>query len=91
MHHVVNSVYLHERPLYLDHVYSSEATAIQTPNSKPKENWKTEKERKTFYFNDLETYTAFTLNGFDGQKRNLTFAKTDFQVSKLKFQSCNFT
>jgi len=36
-------------------------------------------------------YAAFTLNGFDDQKRNLTFVKTDFQVSKLKFHSCNFT
>jgi len=28
---------------------------------------------------------AFTLNGFDDKEQNLTFVKTDFQVSKLKF------
>jgi len=33
---------------------------------------------------------VFTLNGFDDQKRNLTFVKTDFQVSKLNFPACNF-
>jgi len=33
---------------------------------------------------------AFTLNGFDDQERDLTFVKTDFQVSKLKFHACNF-
>jgi len=31
-----------------------------------------------------------TLNGFDDQERNLMFAKTDFQVLKLKFHACNF-
>jgi len=36
------------------------------------------------------TNAAFTLNGFDNQERNLTFVKTDFQVSKLKFYACNF-
>jgi len=34
---------------------------------------------------DVLTYAAFTLNGFDDQERNLTFAKTNFQVLKLKF------
>jgi len=32
----------------------------------------------------------FTLNDFDNQKRNLTLVKMDFQVLKVKFQSCNF-
>jgi len=36
------------------------------------------------------TYAVFTLNGFDNQERKLTFAKTDFQVLKLKFHACNF-
>jgi len=36
------------------------------------------------------TYATFIVNGFDNQERNLTFVKTDFQVSKLKFYSCNF-
>jgi len=35
-------------------------------------------------------YAAFTLNGFDGQERNLTFVKADFQVFKRKFHACNF-
>jgi len=34
--------------------------------------------------------TAFTLNGFDNQERNLTFVKTFFEVLKLKFHACNF-
>jgi len=34
--------------------------------------------------------TAFTLNDFDDQKRNLMFVKTDFQVLQLKFYACNF-
>jgi len=38
----------------------------------------------------LESYAAFTLNGFDDQERNLTLVKTGFQVSKLKFHACNF-
>jgi len=29
------------------------------------------------------------LNGFDNQEQHLMFVKTDFQVSKLKFYSCN--
>jgi len=33
---------------------------------------------------------AFTLNSFDDQERNLTFVKTNFQVLKLKFHTCNF-
>jgi len=36
-------------------------------------------------------YAAFALNGFDDQIRNLTFVKTDFQVLKLKFHTCNFS
>jgi len=36
------------------------------------------------------TYAAFSLNGFDDGKRNLTFVKTDFQVLKFKFRTCNF-
>jgi len=28
--------------------------------------------------------------GFDDRERNLTFAKTDFQILKLKFYACNF-
>jgi len=36
------------------------------------------------------SYAAFVLNGFEDQERNLTFVKTDFQVSKLKFYACNF-
>jgi len=36
------------------------------------------------------TYVAFTHNGFDDQKRNLMFVKTDFQVLKLKFHAYNF-
>jgi len=35
-------------------------------------------------------YTAFTLNGFVDQERNLTFVKTDYQVLKLKFLACSF-
>jgi len=35
-------------------------------------------------------YAAFTLNGFDDQKRNLTFVKTDFRVLKVKFHTSNF-
>jgi len=37
--------------------------------------------------NDLaeNAYSAFILDSFDYQKRNLTFVKTDFQVLKLKF------
>jgi len=38
----------------------------------------------------VQSYAAFTLNGFDDQKRNLTFVKTDFQVLKFKFYGCNF-
>jgi len=36
-------------------------------------------------------YAAFTLNGFNDQKRNLTFVKTYFQVLKLKFYRCNIS
>jgi len=32
-----------------------------------------------------KSYAAFTLSGFVNQERNLTFVKTTFQVSKLKF------
>jgi len=32
---------------------------------------------------------AFTLSGFDNQERNLTFVKTAFRVSKLKFLACS--
>jgi len=31
-----------------------------------------------------------TLSSFDDQERNLTFVKTDFQVLKPKFHTCNF-
>jgi len=31
------------------------------------------------------TYVAFTLNGFDDQKRNQTFVKTDFQDLNSNF------
>jgi len=41
-------------------------------------------------FKFCQINAAFTLNGFDDQERNLTFAKTDFQVLKLKFRACNF-
>jgi len=37
-----------------------------------------------------ESNASFTLNGFDDQKRNLTFVKTGFQVLKLKFHACSF-
>jgi len=37
----------------------------------------------------LESYTAFTLSGFDDQERSLTFVKTAFQVLKLKFLGCS--
>jgi len=37
-----------------------------------------------------KSYAAFTLNGFDDQKRKLPFVNTDFQVLKLKFYACNF-
>jgi len=36
------------------------------------------------------TYAAFTLNGSDDQKRNLTYVKMDFSSLKLKFHACNF-
>jgi len=36
------------------------------------------------------TNAAFPLNGFDDQERNLKSVKMDFQVSKLKFNNCNF-
>jgi len=39
---------------------------------------------------DQKIYAAFTLNGCDDQERNLIFVKTDFQVLKLKFHTCNF-
>jgi len=32
-------------------------------------------------------FYALHLCGFDYQERNLTYVRTDFQVSKLKFQS----
>jgi len=35
------------------------------------------------------TNTAFTFSGFDNQERNLMFAKTAFQVLKLKFFACS--
>jgi len=35
-----------------------------------------------------DTNAAFTFNGFDDEERNFTIAKTDFQVSKLKFHAC---
>jgi len=38
----------------------------------------------------IMSYAAFTLNGFDDQARNLTSVKTDFQVLKLQFHACNF-
>jgi len=38
---------------------------------------------------ETKSYAAFTLNGFDNQKRKLTFAKTDFQILKLKFHACS--
>jgi len=34
-------------------------------------------------------YAAFTLSGFDNQKRNLTFVKTAFQVLKLQILACS--
>jgi len=34
-------------------------------------------------------YTAFILDGFDDQERNLMFVKTGFQVLKLKFLAYN--
>jgi len=37
-----------------------------------------------------KTNASFTHNGFDDQKRNLAFVKTEFQVSELKFHACNF-
>jgi len=44
-----------------------------------------------YYFLPFETsLVAFPLNGFDDQERNLGLVKTDFQVLKLKFHSCNF-
>jgi len=39
---------------------------------------------------NTETYSAFTLNGFDDQEQNLTFVKTEFQLLKLQFHACNF-
>jgi len=39
--------------------------------------------------NRIFTYAAFTLNGFDDQKRNQTFVK-QISVLKLKFHACNF-
>jgi len=36
------------------------------------------------------TNAEFTLNGFDDLERNLTFVKTVFQMSQLKFHACNF-
>jgi len=38
---------------------------------------------------NLKYNAAFTLRGFDDQKRNLTFVKTTFQVLKLKFLGCS--
>jgi len=32
---------------------------------------------------------TFTFDGFNDQERNLMFAKTDFQVLKLKFHPCS--
>jgi len=32
---------------------------------------------------------AFTLSGFDDQKRNLMFLNTAFQLSKYKFLACS--
>jgi len=43
-----------------------------------------------YNFGHLILPAAFTLNGFDNQERNLMFMKTNFQVLKLKFYSCNF-
>jgi len=37
----------------------------------------------------VESYAAFTLNGFDDQERKLTFVKTAFQVLKPKFLACS--
>jgi len=43
-----------------------------------------------FTLNPEHIYAAFTLNGFNDEKRNLTFVKTDFQVLIVKFYTCNF-
>jgi len=36
-----------------------------------------------------ETNAAFTLNGITTKNKTLLFAKTDFQVLKLKFHACS--
>jgi len=36
------------------------------------------KDLKILILDEAKFYAAFTLNGFDGQERNLTFVKTDF-------------
>jgi len=33
------------------------------------------------------SYAAFTLNGFDDQEQNLSFMKTDFQISCLQWEA----
>jgi len=35
-----------------------------------------------------QTNAAFTLSGFDDEKRNLMFVKTALQILKLKFLAC---
>jgi len=37
----------------------------------------------------LESYAAFTLNGFGDQERNLRLVKAVFPLLKLKFLACN--